>query len=205
MIEIYCNNYCYYLFFAGYDSRETPLKNYGYKVELLHSLAPYFIDLTVNGRNVRIIMSPEWMENCDVCIVGSWIHRANFIAEVKQQTCKCKQRFPEAPIIVVGNASLKNHPPRLKDLELAGQKLFNRKMSEELVRDVNAVKYVEYSWKSGQGLKILIDEIVFTYFSSLKVKEDRERMKKKADQVRRERAKRNLFIFEKFLDVLHYI
>ena len=93
----------------------------------------------------------------------------------------------------------------LKDLELAGQKPFNKEMGDELVRDIGAAKYVEYSSKSGRGLKIIIDKIVFAYFSKLKHKEDRERSKKEADKVRRQRTKRKLFMFENCLDVLHYI
>ena len=150
-------------------------------------------------------MSQGRMKHCDVCIVGLPIAYADFIAVVKRQASWCKQQYPEAPIILVGNASLKNSPPMLKDLELAGQKLFNKEMGDELVRDIGAAKYVEYSSKSGRGLKIVIDEIVFAYFSKLKHKEDRERSKKEADKVRRERTKRKLFMFEKCLDVLHYI
>ena len=38
----------------------------------------------------------------------------------------------EAPIIVVGNASVKSSPSRLKDVELAEQKVFNRRWATNL-------------------------------------------------------------------------
>ena len=132
------------------------------------------------------------------------IHSVDYSSQVKLKASRCKQQYPDSPIIVVGNASSKTSPRRLKYLELAGQKLFNRKMSDELVRDVGAVKYVEYLRKSGRGLKNVIDEIVFAYFSKLKDEEDRERMKKEADEIRRQGTKRNLYMFEKFLDVVRY-
>ena len=181
------------------------LKSFGCEVER-RRYGGITIDLTIDARSVRIIVSQGPMNHCDVCIVGWWIDFANFIAGVKQQVSKCKQQYPEAPIIVVGDASLKNSPPRLKDVELAGRKVFNRKMGGELVRDIDgAVKYVEYSWKSSRGLKTVIDEIVFAYFSKLKDNEDLEKERKEADGVRQERTKQNLFMFEKFLNVLHYI
>ena len=203
IITIYCCNYSHFLFTAGYAACETFLKNYGYKVEFSQNLDPA-IDLTIHGRNVKIIMSAEKMKHCDVCIVGWLTDWTDYIAEVKHQASRCKQQYPEAPIIVVGDAKLKNHPPRLKDLELAGKKVFNRKMGDEFVWDIGAVKYVKYSSKTGSGYKILIDEIVFAYCSKLKDEEDRERMKKGADEVHRERTKRNVFMLEKLLDVLHY-
>ena len=77
-------------------------------------------------------------------------------------------------------------------------------MGDQLARDIGAVKYVEYSLKSGREYKILIDEIVFAHFSKLKDQEHRERIKEEANEVRRERTKQNVFMFEKFLDVLYY-
>ena len=205
IITIYCrNDSLFFLFLANHDARETVFKTYGYKVRFFKNFHAV-IDLTIDGRNVRIITSREPMSHCDVCIVGSSIASADFNAEVKRRASLCKEQYLEAPIIVFGDASFKNYPPRLKRLELAGQKVFNRKMCDELVRDIGAVKYVEYSRKSGRGLKILIDEVVFVYFCKLKDEEDRERMKKLADEIQHERTKRNLFIFQKFLDVLHYI
>ena len=62
----------------------------------------------------------------------------------------------------------------------------NRKIGDGLVRDVGAVKYVKYSRTSRGGLKIVIDEIVFAYFSKLKDKEEQERMNNEADEIRLE-------------------
>ena len=81
-----------------------------------------------------------------------------------------------------------------------------KKMRDELVLDIGAVKYVQYFRKSSCGYKILFDNIAFAYFSELKdEKEQQERMKKAANEIRRERSKQNLLMFGKFLAVLHYI
>ena len=205
IITIYCRDSSFFvLLLEDHDVCETLLKNSGYKVWFCDNFDAV-IDLTIDGKNVRIILSRERMKHCDACIVGWEIINADFIAVVKRKASRCKQQYPEAPIILVGDAELKNYPPRLENLELAGRKVFNRKMGDKLVRDIGAVKYVEYSSESGRGLKIVIDEIVLAYFSKLKDEEDRKRMKKEAHKVRRERTKRNLFIFEKCLDVLHYV
>ena len=220
IITIYCLDCSSFsLNFCAFVDREN-LKNYAYKVEFCQNLFPV-IDLTIDGRNVRLIVSPEQTKQCDVCIVGSWfscaqfsyvedslrqnVDPANYCANVKNQASWSKQKYPESPTIVVWNASLKSDPRNLKDLELAGQKVLNKKMGDELARDIGAVKYVEFSSKSGRGVKTIIDEIVLAHFSKLKDEEDRGRMKKEADKVQRERTKRNLFIFEKFLHVLHYM
>ena len=104
------------------------------------------------------------MKHSDVCIAGWGIYLADFIAEVKQQASWCNQLYPEAPFIEVGDAELKNFPRELKHVELAERKVLNMTMGDELAQDIGAVKYVEYSLKTGRGFKILIDEIVFAYF-----------------------------------------
>ena len=206
IIAIYCRDYSYFSVFADHDARKNLLKNYGYEVKFSQNLDHAVIDFTIDGENVRIITSGGRMKHYDVCIVGWLIDSADYSTMVKQQSSWCKQHHPEAPIIVVGDAALKNYPLELKDLELAGQNVFNRKMGDKLVRDVGATKYVEYSSKSGRGYKVVIDEIVFAYFSNLKDEEDRERTKKKkSDEIRQEKTKRDLFLFEKCLDLLHYI
>ena len=78
------------------------------------------------------------------------------------------QHHPKAFFTVVGEAVLKNVPSALKNAKLAGRKIFNKIMSDKLVRYIGAVKYMECSDKSWRGLKILNDKIVFSYFSKLK-------------------------------------
>ena len=202
IITIYCRDYHFFFFLADDVIREN-LTDYGYKVERGQNFEVVF-DFTIVGRNVRIIVSGGRMKHCDVCIVGWRIDSTDYSAMVKRRASRCKQQYPDAPIFVIREASLKYIPSKLKDLELAGQKVFNRKMGDELARDIGAVKYVEYSSKTGRGFKILLDEIAFAYLSKLKDEEDRERMKQATDEIRSERTKRNLFMFEKCLDVLHY-
>ena len=43
---------------------------------------------------------------------------------------------------MVGSAELKNFQPDLKDLELARQKVLNRKMGEQLVRVIDGVREI---------------------------------------------------------------
>ena len=182
-IAVYCREYSLFSVFAGSVVREALLKNYEYNVEFDQNLGHSVIDLKIDGRNVRIIASGGVMKQCDICIVSWSTHTTDYIRRVKQQVSKCKRDHPEAPIIVFGDATVKKSPPQLKDLELAGQKILSKKMGNELARESGAVKYVEGSRKSGRGLKIVIDEIVFAYFCKLKDEEDRERVK---------RTKRNL-------------
>ena len=79
---------------------------------------------------------------------------------------------------------------------------FSERRGEELERDTDgAVKHSERLSKSGYGYNILIDEIVFDYFSKLKDEEKQPEREKKSDIFQRERAKRNLLMFEKFLKV----
>ena len=205
VVTITCRDYSGSVGILTHGYCEILLKNYGYKVEL-QKHDEHTIDLTIDDKIVRIIMSRGEMKDCDVCIVGWWIHLANFIAMVKHQASWCKQHHPEAPIIMVGDAKWKNVPSKLKDVEVEGQKLFNKKNGDELVMDIDiGVKYIECSWESGRGLKILIDEIVFAYFSKVKEDQEQERERKEADEIRREKTKQNLFLFKKILDVLHYI
>ena len=204
MIAIHCHDYSKSFRDLAYLYGETLCKNNGYKFE--RCKYELTIDLTINGKNVRIMTSRRPMKHCDVCVVGSWISSADFSAKVKQQASWCKEQYPEAPIIVVGDAWLRYDSAQLKSAALAGRKTFNKTMGNRLAQDLSAVKYIECSYKSGRGLKILIDEIVFAYFSKLSDEEEQqEREKKEADEIRREKTKQSLFMLEKFLDVLHYI
>ena len=194
----------------------THLRNSGYIVKLTYDEEElqgltFSIDLTIDCKNVRITLwhySPFKIINYfDVGVVGWWNESDDvYVTKVKQIGSWCKQYYPGIPIIVHGNNTMwRKYPRHLKEAELAGQKLFNKKMADELVRDIGAVKYIECSPYCGRGFKILVDEIVFAYFSKLRDEEEQqERMKKAADDARRERTKRNLFVVKKFLDVLHY-
>ena len=123
-------------------------------------LCYHIVDLRIDGRNEKILTSRGKMKHCDVCTVGSWIFEFNFIAEGKRQASWCKQQYPEAPIILVGNASSKGSLPMFKNVELSGRKGFNVKTGHKLVRDIDAVTYIKISTISGRGYKTLIDKIV---------------------------------------------
>ena len=147
---------------------------------------------------MKIISSRGQIKHCDVCIVQSWKHSATIISEVKQKLLKCKQQYPGAPIILVADTRLTIDPCTLKDAELAGREMFTRKMGNQLARDIGAVKYIECSTESGRCLKIVLDEIAFTYFAKLKdVEEQQERIKHDANEIRKERKKTKPFYIRK--------
>ena len=72
------------------------------------------------------------------------------------------------PVIIAGcHADLKYNLDELRETELDGRKIFNRKMGNKLANDTGAVKYIEYSTKNGKGLKNLVDEIAYAGLGEL--------------------------------------
>ena len=63
----------------------------------------------------------------------------------------------------------------MREAELEGRRFINRKIGNKLARVIGASKYVECSGKSGQGITILFDEIVYAYFAKLKDEEERRK------------------------------
>ena len=168
VIECYLNIHFTSHFFP-YD--RDYLGRDGYKVERLNY--GWAVQLTVNARKVKINLRHKRNHNVDVILIGGFVHDANFIGRVKQNAYRCKQQWPNAPMILIGNGWGKTDSEVIKKSELEGRKIINQKIGYELAREVGATKYIQYSWESGRGFKILYDEIAFAYFSKLKDEEER--------------------------------
>ena len=120
VITINCFDYCF-CFQLPLFSDENFFKTFEYKVGR-RNYNKHTIDLTIDGRNVRIILSRGELKRCDVCVVGTFNDFADhYIAEVKHQASSCKQQHPEAAVIVARRVMFKNFPPMLKHVELAKQ------------------------------------------------------------------------------------
>jgi len=58
----------------------------------------------------------------------------------------------------------------------------NKAKGDKLVREIGAVKYIEYSSISGRGYKILFDEMYFAYLGKLK-DDEKSRKRKRCNVV----------------------
>ena len=133
------------------------------------------LQVTIDGKTITLKFTAKWRPDVDVCLVGHWNSSSNeFCNEVKSAVSKFKQRTKSTPIVIACNVDDKNNPEAIRDAELAGVKLMNRKIGNRLAREVGAVKYIEFSGKSGRGVKILADEIAQIAFENLQENEPEE-------------------------------
>ena len=131
------------------------------------------VDFKINKTNIRMNMTKKWKDKCDVCVIGEWVHCDHFTDDVKLEAFKSKQLHPTVPIILVGNVEKKNDLKSLKYADLAGWKVINKTLGDNLAREVGAVKYNEISWKNGRGVKDFIDEIGFAGLGKLEQNKER--------------------------------
>jgi len=145
------------------------LRHYGYEIKRLDDAGGgYAYNFKIDGRNVTINMWNKWSYAYDVCLLGCFVDSdKDRIDMVKQYAVACKQRSLTSPVLMVGNVTSKCLPKRVKNAELAGRKMVNRKIGDKLAQELGAIKYIEYSWRNGRGHKILLDEITFAHFSKL--------------------------------------
>jgi len=178
-VTIYCwdfNSFSFDLLaFMRYDVLAR-LQNQGYKISYVQNSTDYIIDFKINQTNVKIITTYGDENNYDVCLIKRFDQSGLHNDHVKREASICKVPYPTVPLIVIGDADGRNKPEHVKEAELSGWKMFNQTMGDKLAREVGAIKYIEYSWKSGRGFRIILDEIYFAYLG--KLKEDEERRKK---------------------------
>jgi len=123
-----------------------------------------FLRLIIEKETVKIYFTTSWSVDApvDVCLIGhGWRPLSkDFCENVKSSLSKCPQKpFPFVPVFIAYNVDEKFNPEILRDAELAGERLMNRKIGNQLANDVGAVKYIEFSAKSGRGVKTMLDEI----------------------------------------------
>ena len=147
------------------------------------------VKLFIANQIVRLIVTNDFKkQDIDVCLVCYSISQSTFIGfeassnstfiDMAHQAVKyCQMWFPAVPIIIsCDDVEVKHEPDELKRAALAGRKIFNRQMGDELANKVGAVKYVPWSRQSGKGTKFLFDEIAFAGLGKLKDKNE-ENMK----------------------------
>ena len=90
-----------------------------------------------------------------------------------------REDFPTAAIIIVCcHAERKYRPDEMKEAELNGDEIMTRGIGDKLARKLGAIKYIEYSWETGRGAKILIDKIAFAGIAKIKNDEKRHNKRK---------------------------
>ena len=111
------------VFPAGFLFKQKQVQNPEYEITKQHD--GFTVQFAIGRKNVRINMRNGWKPECDVCVVGWGIHSNYFIDRVKRDAKRCTQKYPNAPILDVGNAQWKNDPEEMGKAELAGWKIPN--------------------------------------------------------------------------------
>ena len=148
--------------------------------EFLSASGPPFshhnvLEITIDGKPITLNLTTKWRLDVDVCLLGHWNSTSNeFCSEVKLAVSKFKQQTRSTPIFIACNVDDKNNPDAIREAELDGVKLMNRKIVNRLAREVGAVKYIEFSGESRRGVKILADEIAQIAFANLQEDEPEE-------------------------------
>ena len=137
------------------------------------------VDLKLSGKEIKINLTYKWMRSIHVCVVDRIIGRSNEFSDVASDRAQeFRNDYPNAPIIIACNfVEGKYRPGAIKQAELNGDKMMTRKIGDKLARELGAVKYIEYSGKTGRGAKILIDEIAFAGIG--KIKDDEKQHNKR--------------------------
>ena len=190
-----------------------------YKIKIVqpHNI---FLEFTIGDVNVELNLTNKLEDNVDVCLITEYTDFFHFSNEVKRKITYCRRRWPSAPIIIGGNSDFKYELNSLKTAELEGYKIMSRKMGDKLAIKVGAERYIEYSYRNGQVLKVLFDEIVYAGLGKLKdEREKREKANEKKLLQQRNVAKKHskkvgsdvlifviaalaMLIFSNFVDVL---
>ena len=139
------------------------------------------VELKIGDENIRINFTDDFKKNIHVGVIDCFMYRLKYFSDrCREWTQLVFSRHPTVPIIIVcSRAEWKYNPGLMKIAELDGDELMNRKIGDELARELGAVKYIEYSYKTGRGVKILIDEIAFAGIGKMKNDEKRRNKRKR--------------------------
>ena len=134
----------------------------------------------LGGKNIRINFMDDFEENIHVGVIDCSMYRSKeFSDECREQARSFFSRHPTVPIIIAcSETERKYRPGEMKKAELRGDELMNREIGDKLARELGAIKYIEYSLKTGRGVKILIDEIAFAGLGKMKDDEKRRNKRK---------------------------
>jgi len=145
------------------------------------------VDFKIAGVAMRLNKSCKLEKDAEVCVVYHSVHDHDFIEIVKKKVFNCKRRWPSASIIIISNIEDKYNPHYIKEAELAGYKMINRKMGDKLARELGAVKYLEMPNEYFGARDITwFDEVTFASLG--KINDEKEK---------RESTKNDLRFFKK--------
>ena len=124
------------------------------------------VNIKTHDLNIQINLTYKPIKDYHVCLIHcGMVHSCLFSDYQSERARNCKKLFRTIPILLVcQHSEWKYVPRRIKEAELRGDKLMTREIGDNLVcklGKIGAVKYIEYSEKTGRGAKILIDEIAF--------------------------------------------
>ena len=156
-----------------------------YHIESFDDNNDFLVDLFVShSKKVRIIVTEKLKDSIDVCLLGCWAETSfNFLKErMKINAAICREAYPTSPYILAAhNAGTKNDPSVIRAAEIQGFKLMNQKMGDALAREIEAIKFIECSDRSGRGWKILVDEIAIAGLGKLKDEKEQKKANKRCD------------------------
>ena len=166
VVEINCR--CLYVMF---DSLRLHLPNFD-KCKCTERGDGLIVEFKIGGDNIRINLTDDFKENIDVGVIGSLMNRLSWFSDLCESAQTLfREDHPTAPM-------RKYRPGKMKEAELNGDKMMNREIGDKLARELGAVKYIEYSYKTGRRVKILLDEIAFAGIGKMKDDEKRSNKRK---------------------------
>ena len=178
VVEINC--YCNSIFGDIYYSLYDELSNFdGYKCTWHDD--GFIVEFKIGDENIRINFPDHFEGNIHVGLIGCHIDRSKMFSDKwREYAHRFFSRHPTAPVIIVcPDSEGKYDPGLMKKAELEGDEMMNQEIGDKLARKLGAVKYIEYSYKTGRGAKILIDEIAFAGIGRMKDNEKRRNKRKR--------------------------
>ena len=140
------------------------------------------VELKIGGENIRINLTNHFEENIHVGVITRLMDRSKKFSDVCHGCAGwfSSLHLRSVPIIIVCSyAEWKYDPDKMKEAELDGDEMMDREIGDKLARELGAVKYIEYSEKTGRGAKIPIDEIAFAGIGKMKDDEKRRNKRKR--------------------------
>ena len=166
--------------FVIYYSLHLRLSNFdGYKCTK-HD-GGLIVEFKIGGENIRINLKRAFEENIHVGVIGWIMYRSKeFSFLCREDARSFFSEHPTVPIInVCPDAEKKYRSGEMKEAELEGDEMLDREIGDKLARELGAVKYIEYSFETGRGVKILFDEIAFAGIGKMKDDEKRHNKRKR--------------------------
>ena len=166
----------FYFFFLNDTFKLLLKQNDGYKITEKDG-EEYFVDLEIQTKKVRIQFKKRWKadDDIDVIVCDYWMCCSqSFQKQIRKWTMRNKMNYPCAPIIVVCSESEKKYDLTNFKEATREDKIMNRKVGDKLANEIGAVKYIECSYASCRGIKILIDEIAWAGLGRIEEKKATE-------------------------------